>query len=123
MLTGKYLPGEQPPPDSRAGGDEITSRGMSFRMTERGFAVVEVVRRVAEQLGKTPAQVALKWVATRDGVTAPILGARTVAQLDDNLGVIGWDLDADLKAQLTTASDIRLGYPNEFHSWMAEIGY
>jgi aryl-alcohol dehydrogenase-like predicted oxidoreductase len=123
LLTGKYRPGEQPSPDTRAGGDEVVARGMSMRMSERSFAIVDTVRSVADQLGKTAAQVALKWVATRVGVTAPILGARTLEQLNDNLGVLGWDLDTELDARLTTASRVRLGYPNEFHSWMAEIGF
>jgi len=122
MLTGKYRPGEEPPPDTRAGGGERTARGMSFRMNERGFAIADAVGAVADQLGKTPAQVALKWVATRTGVTSPILGARTPEQLNDNLGALGWDLDADLDERLTTASQIRLGYPSEFHTWMSETG-
>jgi aryl-alcohol dehydrogenase-like predicted oxidoreductase len=122
MLTGKYRPDEQPPPHTRAGGDESVARGMSFRMNERGFAIADTVRRVAEELGKTAAQVALKWVATRPGVTSPILGARTVEQLDDNLGAVGWDLDRETADVLTMASRIHLGYPNEFHTWMAEIG-
>src|SRR5437867_4082981 len=88
LLTGKYQPGQQPPPDTRAGGDEMTRRGMSMRMSEQSFAIVDAVRAVGEQLGKTPAQVALKWVMSREGVTAPILGARTPEQLEHNLGVL-----------------------------------
>lgn len=123
LLTGKYPPGQQPTPDTRAGsGDEMTARGMSMRMSEQSFAIVDAVRAVGEQLGKTPAQVALKWVMSREGVTAPILGARTPEQLERNLGVLGWELDAELDAQLTKASEIPLGYPYNFQAWMAEIG-
>jgi aryl-alcohol dehydrogenase-like predicted oxidoreductase len=95
---------------------------MSTRMGERGFAIVDAVRKAAEQLGKTPAQVALSWVISRPGVTSAILGARTVEQLDDNLGAVGWELDAELATLLTEASEIQLGYPHDFHAWMAETG-
>ena len=123
MLSGKYRPGEEPPADTRAGGDAMTSRGMSTRMNERGYAVVEAVRLAAEQLGRSPAQVALNWVGNRPGVTSPIIGARTVEQLTHNLGALGWRMDPEVEAALDEASRIRLGYPHEFHSWMAEIGF
>jgi aryl-alcohol dehydrogenase-like predicted oxidoreductase len=95
---------------------------MSFRMTERGFATAHVVRTVAEAIGRTPSQVALNWVLTRDGITSPILGVRTTEQLDDNLGALGWRLDPEHEALLDETSNITLGYPHNFHSWMAELG-
>ncbi len=122
LLTGKYRQGAPPSPDTRAG-EETTARGMSLRMTKRGFAIVDAVRDAAEQLGRTAAQVALKWVATRPGVTSPILGARTVEQLTDNLGILGWDLDTDIDNTLTAASQIDPGYPTRYNTLMAEIGY
>jgi aryl-alcohol dehydrogenase-like predicted oxidoreductase len=123
VLTGKYAAGQEPPAGTRAAGGEAAARGMSLGMNRRGFAIVEALRAVAEKAGKTPAQVALKWVATREGVTAPILGARSVAQLGDNLGVLGWNLDPELEAELDSASRIHLGYPHDFHTWMDQIGF
>jgi aryl-alcohol dehydrogenase-like predicted oxidoreductase len=122
LLSGKYRQDEAPAPDTRAGGDEITRRGMSFRMTERGFSIARVVETVAEASGRSPSQVALNWVLTREGVTAPILGVRTTEQLDDNLGAVGWRLDPEHDAMLDEASRITLGYPHNFHTWMAELG-
>jgi aryl-alcohol dehydrogenase-like predicted oxidoreductase len=122
FLSGKYRKGAAAPDDSRAAGDQMTRRGMSTRMTDRGFAIAEVVHRAAELQGKTTAQIALNWVLTRDGVTAPIVGARTVAQLEDNLGAAGWTLAPEIDAELDRASRIDLGYPQNFQAWMAEIG-
>ena len=55
---------------------------------------------------------------TRDGVTAPILGARTLEQLEDNLGAVGWRLDPELEQQLDDVSALELGYPYEFIEWI-----
>jgi aryl-alcohol dehydrogenase-like predicted oxidoreductase len=81
---------------------------------ERNFATAEVVGKVAAEAGKTAAQVALNWVLTRDGVTAPILGARTLEQLEDNLGATEWSLDADQERVLAEVSAIERGYPYDF---------
>lgn len=123
VLTGKYAAGQDPPAGTRAAGGEMAARGMSIGMNKRGFAIVEALRAVAQKAGRSPTQVALKWVATREGVTAPILGARTVDQLEHNLGVLGWELDPQLQTELDAASHIRLGYPYDFHTWMDEIGF
>jgi aryl-alcohol dehydrogenase-like predicted oxidoreductase len=114
LLTGKYRKGEDPPPDSRAGDKTPSSFLMRQRLQERNLDVAETVGKVAAELGKSPAQVALNWVTTRPGVTSPILGARTLAQLDDNLGAIGWTLSEEHEQVLEDASAIEMGYPHEF---------
>ncbi|MGI8797661.1 MAG: aldo/keto reductase [Acidimicrobiia bacterium] len=119
LLTGKYRRGEEPPPQSRAGDSTPSSFLMRERLKEEhNFAVAEAVGKVAAEVGKSPAQVALNWVLTRDGVTAPILGARTLEQLDDNLGAVGWSLDPELERQLDDVSALDLGYPYEFIEWI-----
>jgi aryl-alcohol dehydrogenase-like predicted oxidoreductase len=120
LLTGKYRRGERPAADTR-GGDDSTPSGTLVRMRleeERNHAVVETVGKVAAAAGRTPAQVALNWVLTRPDVTSPILGARSVAQLDDNLGALGWRLDEEHEQALDDASEIPLGYPYEFMGWI-----
>lgn len=114
VLTGKYRRGEAPPENTRGESDPLTQN----LLDDRTFAVAEAVGKVAADLGRTPAQVALNWVMTRDGVTAPIVGARTVEQLDDNLGALGWRLDDEHDRQLHEASRIPLGYPHDFHRWV-----
>lgn len=119
LLSGKYRAGEAPPDDSRAADSTPSAVLMRMRIQEeRNFAVAQAVQDLAADLGKTMAQVALNWVLHRPGVTAPILGARTVAHIDDNLGAIGWNLDADALARLEDASAIERGYPYDFIDWI-----
>ena len=83
VLTGKYRTGT--PSDSRAASPHF-SGFVNHYLDERGRGIVEAVVRAAEGLGWTPLEVALVWVRDRPGVTAPIVGARTAAQLRGALG-------------------------------------
>jgi aryl-alcohol dehydrogenase-like predicted oxidoreductase len=85
-LSGKYRPDAAPTGATRLGEDP--DRGVeaySRRNVERTWRVVEVVDAIASELGVPPARVALRWLADRPGVTAPLLGARTAEQIADNL--------------------------------------
>ncbi|QIK76532.1 aldo/keto reductase [Nocardioides piscis] len=82
VLTGKYRSGT--PSDSRAASRHFAGFVNGY-LDERGRSIVESVARAAEGLGWTPLEVALVWVRDRPGVTAPIVGARTAAQLDGAL--------------------------------------
>jgi aryl-alcohol dehydrogenase-like predicted oxidoreductase len=113
LLTGKYRSDADTPEGTRAAEDE-EGTSIRYRMDDRAWAIVDAVGKVAAETGKTPAQIALNWVLHRRGVTSPIIGARTVAQLDDNLGATGWELDDEPRRALTSASAERLGYPYEF---------
>jgi aryl-alcohol dehydrogenase-like predicted oxidoreductase len=73
-------------------------------LTERTAGVVEAVARAADGLGWTPLQVALVWVRDRPGVTAPIVGARTAAQLQPALAIDDLRLPAQLVAALDDVS-------------------
>jgi aryl-alcohol dehydrogenase-like predicted oxidoreductase len=84
VLTGKYRTGT--PSDSR-GATEHFARFVGAYLDDRGRGIVEAVARAADGLGWSPLEVALAWVRDRPGVTAPIVGARTAAQLDGALGV------------------------------------
>jgi aryl-alcohol dehydrogenase-like predicted oxidoreductase len=70
----------------------------------------------------TPAQVALNWVTNRPQVTSSLLGARTLDQLKDNLGAVGWRLNPEQVDRLDESSRVRIGYPQEFQQWMAAVG-
>ena len=70
------------------------------------------MKEVAAELGRTPAQVGLAWTLQNPGVTAPVIGARTPAQLEDNLGALEVDLTASQLARLDEASAIDLGFPH-----------
>ena len=77
--------------------------------------MIDVLLSIAEQAEKTPAQVALNWVLNRPGVTSPIIGARTINHLEDNLGTIGWKLCDDHMKMLNEVSSEKLPYP---YNWL-----
>jgi aryl-alcohol dehydrogenase-like predicted oxidoreductase len=98
FLSGKYRRGEDLPATARAAGVQKTY------MTERGFAVIAAVEKVAAGAGATPAQVALSWLAHRPGITAPIASATSVAQLKELIGGIELKLDESATQTLDQAS-------------------
>jgi aryl-alcohol dehydrogenase-like predicted oxidoreductase len=113
-LSGKYRRGmAAPPADTRV--EDAEKHGWSERWSkyaiERTWTVIDALLAVADESGKTPAQVALNWVLNRPGITAPIIGVRTLAHLEDNLGAIGWRLSAEQLARLNQASDVPSPYP------------
>ena len=107
-LSGKYDRTMQAPPE---GTRVAVDGGWDVRNTEETWQVIDAVREVAADTGRTSAQVALRWLLQRPGVTSPIFGARTVEQLRDNLGATGWSLSPDQMERLTKASDRALPYP------------
>jgi aryl-alcohol dehydrogenase-like predicted oxidoreductase len=97
FLSGKYRRGEGPLPGSRLGQH---AEGKDPHFTDAAFGVLEVVQALAHEQGDTPGQVALAWVAQQPGVTSPIIGPRTLAQLEDCLGVVHVRLTAEDRARL-----------------------
>lgn len=116
-LTGKYTRGmSAPPQDTRVDAAEKNgwSESWSNLNTEHTWNVIDVLLDVARELGRSPAQVALRWVMERSLVTAPIVGARTLEQLRGHLGALGWTLPDEARARLTRASELPLPYPYDF---------
>jgi aryl-alcohol dehydrogenase-like predicted oxidoreductase len=93
VLTGKYRSGT--PSDSRAASPHFANF-VEHYLTDRSARIVEAVARAADGLGWTTLEVALVWVRDRPGVTAPIIGARTAAQLKGAMGVDGLTLPAEI---------------------------
>jgi len=105
VLTGKYRTGT--PADSRAASPHLADNVAGY-LGDRSRRIVEAVVRAAEGLSLTPVEVALAWVRDRPGVTAPIVGARTAAQLRGSLTVEQVDLPQEIVAALddvSTATD------------------
>jgi aryl-alcohol dehydrogenase-like predicted oxidoreductase len=82
--------------------------------TEQTWRIVDTLIQVADAHGKTPSQVALNWLLQQPGVTAPIFGARTPGQLEENLGSVGWALDVNEIDRLSSTSAIPLPSPYNF---------
>jgi aryl-alcohol dehydrogenase-like predicted oxidoreductase len=105
-LSGKYQRDSPPTGATRLGEDP--ERGMEAygrrNPEERTWRVIDAVRSVAEARGSSMAQVALAWLVDRPTVTSVILGARTLQQLDDNLGAAGLHLSAEETVRLDQAS-------------------
>ncbi|MFN8137027.1 MAG: aldo/keto reductase [Propionicimonas sp.] len=105
VLTGKYRTGR---PRGSRGASQHFSWFVEPYLETRSRAVVDAVTTAAAGLDLTPGQVALLWVRDAPGVTAPLLGARTVAQLEPYLACE----DADLPAEIVAALDDVSGGPN-----------
>ncbi len=80
----------------------------------REHAIARAVQQVADELGATPAQVAIAWTRARSRAIHPILGARTAGQLQDNLGALDVTLPEDAWQRLDAATEFTVGFPGEF---------
>ncbi|MCB9159391.1 MAG: aldo/keto reductase [Caldilineaceae bacterium] len=113
-LTGKYRREmAEPPTGTRIEKAERQGWSESWRAyaNEHTWSIIDTLLAIADETGKSVAQVALNWVLNRPGITAPIIGARTLEQLDDNLGAAGWALSDAQMARLTEVSEPELPYP------------
>jgi aryl-alcohol dehydrogenase-like predicted oxidoreductase len=105
LLTGKFKGGERP---------ADTRLENSPNITDRNQMIADALVGVASRVGQSPAQVALNWLRSQPGVIIPIVGARTVDQLNDNLGSLDFTLDAEAMDDLDEISRIELGFPHDF---------
>ncbi|WP_157219206.1 aldo/keto reductase [Flavisphingomonas formosensis] len=108
MLSGKYSR------DNHQADSPGRAASLARNFNERNFAVVDMVKAVAAEQGASPASVALAWLLARPGVAAPIIGARTMAQLEANLAALDLRLDPSAIARLDAVSKPALNFPAEF---------
>jgi aryl-alcohol dehydrogenase-like predicted oxidoreductase len=106
LLTGKYRRGQAPPAGTRLAQWKERYKGFD---TERNWTIVDALVAIASELEKPPSQIALAWLLARPAVSSVIFGARSVAQLDENLGAGDLELSADALARLDAASAPDLG--------------
>ncbi len=107
-LTGKVRRGQPLPANSRL---PVTAADGPPVPDELLYRVVDALDEVAKECGKSVPQVALNWLLRRPTVSTVVIGARNEAQLRDNLGAVGWQLDAAQVAKLDAASATTLPYP------------
>jgi aryl-alcohol dehydrogenase-like predicted oxidoreductase len=116
LLTGKYRKAE--------GGKGIAGEGRiatdpryGRQISDRNFGIVEALVGVAEQIGRSPSQVALNWIAHRPGVSATIIGATSQRQLDENLAALDFDIPAALSDKL---EEVSRGEPIHLYDFFRE---
>ena len=105
-LAGGFLTGKYTRDDIPKGSRGETSERIRAYLTEENLAIVEVLRDMGRQRGKTPAQMALGWLLTLPFVTACIVGANTVEQLGESLGAAGLRLSEDEMRRLDDVTGV-----------------
>jgi len=101
VLTGKYSqPSDEPRRESQVG--------------ERDLRAGEAIVKIAKEIGCSPAQVAINWVRQQPGNIIPILGCRTLAQAQDNLGCLNHKLNVSQMDELNKLADFKMGFPLSF---------
>lgn len=115
-LTGKYKPGGEKNKKGTRSAD-----GWCFPdpfYTHNAEEILAALLSVSDDLGRSPAQTALRWVIQQPGITSAIVGARNVEQLRDNLLASTWKLEEEPLEQLNKVSQPRVRYPKSMESGM-----
>ncbi|HZY41759.1 MAG TPA: aldo/keto reductase [Anaerolineae bacterium] len=108
ILSGKY--------NREGGSGRVSTWGP---IDPKKLAIAEEVINLAGAIGRTPSQVALSWVRQQPGVIIPIIGAKTLPQVQDNLACVDFKLSDEHLQHLSDVSEIELGFPHDF---LAEDG-
>ncbi|MEV4532543.1 aldo/keto reductase [Asanoa sp. NPDC049518] len=123
LLTGKYRRSA----DGLTGDGRLGGSGGQRPVSEREWRVIDELEKVAAELGRPMAEVAVNWVATQPAVGSVIVGASSATQLDSSLGALDFEVPADLRARLDRASAPQWGLPYpmftpEYQSWIVSPG-
>ena len=116
FLSGKY---KREGNGGKGEGRLTGPRSIFNKFNDHNWRVLEGLLEVSKKLGKPPAQVALNWLTTQPGVTSVILGARTTAQLEDNLAALDFAIPPELRERLDSVSAPEAVHPYNFYvPWM-----
>jgi aryl-alcohol dehydrogenase-like predicted oxidoreductase len=110
VLSGKF---------TRSGDTEAGTRIDPSSITEHDHSVARAVQEVADEIGASPSRVAIAWTMARSASIHPIVGARRLDQLADNLGAVDVALPPDASERLAQATGFAPGFPTDF---IAETG-
>jgi aryl-alcohol dehydrogenase-like predicted oxidoreductase len=112
FLSGRNRRGEDPPEGSRmASAEDDLEEARHRRAVERNFHVVDAAEAIAAEHGATVPQVAIAWLLGVEGVTAPVIGPRTLEHLEDLLGAISLELSGEERARLEAPAPPPEAYP------------
>ena len=117
FLSGKYAPGKRQQPGSRS------EEGWAYPQryfAENADETLTTLLSVSSELGREPAQVAVRWVLEQPGMTSAIVGARNAEQLRSNLGAAGWCLEGEPLERLSEVSALPDRYPEAMEKSMVE---
>lgn len=115
FLTGKYT--REGPASSKGSRLDVlkeSNNPVFNKFTDRNWAIVHTVQEIAKQTDRSPAEIALNWVAHQPGVTSTIIGATSLKQLEANLGAINFDLPVEAAAKLDEVSRLEAIHPYMF---------
>jgi aryl-alcohol dehydrogenase-like predicted oxidoreductase len=108
LLTGKYDTGRRP-----SSGARLEHPDWSAALTDRRLALAQAVNAVAGEVGCSPSQLALAWLRSRAGVVVPVVGARTRAQMLENLSSLDVELGDEIEVRLDRLTAVDLGFPHD----------
>jgi aryl-alcohol dehydrogenase-like predicted oxidoreductase len=113
ILSGKYSQADLPEgaPSGENRGDMLKAMG---KLNARTLAIADVAKQIAAEVDRTASQVSLNWLLQQPGKPLPIVGARTVAHLEDNLGALDFTLSAEQLDRLNQVSSFALPFPHSF---------
>ena len=114
-LSGKYRPGEATLAGTRSA--ENWAYPSEF-FASNAAEILQALLDVSKELGRSPAQVAIRWVVEQPGITAALIGARTLVQLEDNLQASTWQLPPKAKQRLADVSRQPERYPKAMEKTM-----
>lgn len=115
-LSGRYRRGmKEPEAGSRvawAEGAKWSATNWTDKAVDSTWNVIDQVFNIAQEVNATPAQVSLRWLLQTPGITSPIIGAKTLTQLQDNLACVNWQLSDEQMQRLNKASEnVYVPYP------------
>ncbi len=105
FLSGRYRRGQPIPADAKR------ASAFGIQPSDAQFDVIEAVGAIAEQIGATPAAVALAWIQGQPGVTSTLIGPRSLGHLDGSLDALELELSAEQRASLDAISQPQLNFP------------
>jgi aryl-alcohol dehydrogenase-like predicted oxidoreductase len=113
-LSGKYTKEQPPDRESRVGRGDRWDDQPAQRESDLTWRIIDCLKEIARRREKTSSQVALNFLLRMSDLVVPIFGARTMEQLEENLGSVGWELTKEEVDLLNSASAVPLPYPYRF---------
>ncbi len=119
-LTGKFKKGVKPSStDTRVGNSKASDPGEAWERynNEMTWEIISKIGEIAKNRVVPESQVSINWVRSHEWVTAPIIGARNLQQLNNNIPSIEWNLSRDEINELDAVSEMKSFYPYDFIGW------